>query len=468
MARILDTARRCGAAAREPVDAASVAVFRIALGVAVVVNAALYLPVLVREYYVDTTFHFGYEPFTFVQPPPGYGMHAIYVAMAATGVCIALGWRTRWAAAGLFVTNTFIFLADSSFFQNHEYLLSLLALLLVALPTDRRWSLAARAAPERPPTVARGVVWLLRFQIGVPYFYGGLAKFNSDWYRGEPLRMWLAERTDIGPIDAVLTTEWAVMGMAWGALVFDLAIVALLLHPRTRRPAFVVAVCFHVTNAWLFGLFIFPWLMIAATIIFFPPTWPHGTLGWLAARAPALGPARGRGPWTVAADGPPVAAGEIAAGPRRRRRLVPVVAVAACTLWVGTQLLVPLRHHAIEGNPSWTEQAHRFSWHMRLRDKGGWVRLTVDDGVRSFQVDPDDHLGTKQAARLPGHPERLVQFARHLSELHGGAEVRAETMVSLNGRDQQPFVDPDVDLASVTYESHRPNDWVLPLEEPLR
>lgn len=470
MARITDTARRLGVVVTQPVDAAGVAVFRIALGVAVVVNAALYLPVLVREYYVDTTFHFGYEPFTFVEPPPGYGMHAVYLAMAATGVAIALGWRTRWAAAGLFVTNTFIFLSDSSFFQNHEYLLSLLALLLVVLPTDRRWSLTARADPDRPPTVARGVLWLLRFQIGVPYFYGGLAKFNSDWYRGEPLRMWLADRTDIGPIDAVLTTEWVVMGMAWGALVFDLAIVPLLLHPRTRRPAFVVAVCFHVTNAWLFGLFIFPWLMIAATTLFFPPTWPHGTRAWLGDRIPALGPPRGRGPWTgdTGDTAASIPVGDGAGSPRRRRRLVPVVAVAASILWVGTQLLVPLRPHVVEGNPSWTEQAHRFSWHMRLRTKGGWVRFTVDDGVRSFQVDPTDHLGTKQAARLPGHPERLVQFARHLSELHGGAEVRAETMVSLNGREPQPFVDPDVDLASVTYHSHRPNDWVLPLEQPLR
>jgi vitamin K-dependent gamma-carboxylase len=454
-----------------PVSSASLAFLRIAFGVAMVVNTALYVPVLVREYYVDPSVHFPYGPFTFVRPLPGAGMYLAYGAMACTGALIALGLWYRWAAGAFFLITTYVFLLDSTYYQNHEYLISLLALLLTLLPAHCRWSLDARRRPEvASDTVPSWMVWLLRFQIGVPYFFGGVAKLNGDWLRGEPLRAWLAARTDIEPFASILRDDGVVWFMTYGALVLDLAVVGLLLYRPTRVPAYAVVTAFHLLNVWLFGLYIFPWLMIAATTIFFPPTWPHGTRAWLAARVPALGPVRGRGPWSGEAGDPPapVPAGGGSAAAGGRRRLLPAVAVAASTLWIGTQLLVPLRHHAIEGNPSWTEQAHRFSWHMRLRTKDGWVRFTVDDGVRSFQVDPHDHLGTKQTARLPGHPERLVQFARHLSDLHDGAEVRADTMVSLNGRDHQPFVDPDVDLASVTYESHRPNDWVLPLEEPLR
>lgn len=439
----------------EPVDGASVAVFRIAFGVAVVINAALYAPVLAREYYIDTSFHFGYGALD-LPSPPGQGIRLVYLAMAIAGALVAAGWHTRVAAAGVLVTNTYIFLLDSSFFQNHEYLLSLLALLLVALPTDRRWSVAARRDPDRGPTVPRGVVWMLRFQIGVPYFYGGLAKLNHDWFHGEPLRLWLAARTDVEPIHAVLTDETVVWFMTFGALVFDLAAVPALLHPRTRRLAFAVAVCFHVTNAWLFGLFIFPWLMIAATTIFFPPDWPMGVAARMRERWPSLAPGDDRTPSERTAS-----AGSSDARVAARRG----VAVLA-GLWIVVQLLVPLRHHLIPGDPSWTEQAHRFSWRMRLRDKQATVTFVVEDGQRVERVDPSDHLSPKQVERLGGHPERLAKFARHLSNLYDGAVVRAETSVALNGRPPQPMVDPTVDLAHVRYHSHRPNHWVLPLDHP--
>lgn len=455
--------------ASAPVDAASVAVFRIAFGVAVVVNVALYVPVLAREYYMEPSFLFGFGPLQ-VPAPPGQGIRLAYLATAVAGALVAVGWHTRLAAAGVLVTHTYVFLLDSSYFQNHEYLLSLLALLLVAMPTDRRWSVAARRR-RLEPTVPRGVVWMLRFQVGVPYVYGGLAKLNGgDWFVGEPLRLWLAGRTDIEPIDTILTTEAVVLFMAYGALVFDLMAVPALLHPRTRRPAFAVAVCFHLTNAWLFGLFIFPWLMIAATTIFFDPDWPLRLASWVRERrlpageddavtAPAPAAASAASAASDAAGTEPVAG----AGPSRALRSGALVAAA---VWIVVQLLVPLRHLVIPGDPSWTEQAHRFSWHMRLRDKQSTVTFVVGDGDRVVRVDPREHLGAKQAARLGGHPERLVVFARHLSTLHDDAPVRAETSVSLNGRAPQPIVDPDVDLSRVTYRSHRPNDWILPLDSP--
>ena len=56
-------------------------------------------------------------------------------------------------------------------------------------------------------------------------------------------------------------------------------------------------------------------------------------------------------------------------------------------VWIAVQLLVPLRHFLIPGDPSWTEQAHRFSWHMRLRDKQSTVTFVVGDGDRGLLID---------------------------------------------------------------------------------
>ena len=436
-------------AARRPVSSASLAVFRMAFGAAMVINTALYLPVLVNEYYVEPGMHFSYGPFDMVVPLPALGMYAVYAAMAVTGALIALGRWYRWATGAFFVLTTYVFLLDSTFFQNHEYLISLLALMLVLLPADCRWSLDVRARPDRwSPTVPAWVVWMLRFQIGVPYVYGGIAKLNHDWLRGEPLRQWLAQRTDIEPIHTILTTEWVVWTMTYGALVLDLTVVWLLLLRRTRLAAFAVATCFHLLNVWLFGLFIFPWLMIAATTIFFPPDWPERVAGHRWLRGMALPP-------------------DPTSAPTRRQR-APRWLVALFGAWVVVQLVVPLRHYAIDGSPSWTEEGHRFAWHMMLRAKHGSVTFHVTTPEGTWQIDPGDHLGEKQAARLPGHPERLVRFAHHLSELYGGAEVRAETLVSLNGRAPQPIVDPTVDLASVDPVWWRHASWITPLETPLR
>jgi vitamin K-dependent gamma-carboxylase len=481
--------RRIRGVASRPVSAASVAVFRMAFGVAMVVNALLYTPVLVRQYYIEPEVNFPYGSLTFVTPPPGVGVYVLYGSMMVTGILIALGLWYRIVAAAFFVATTYVFLLDSSYFQNHEYLISLLALMLVILPVDRYWSVDARRHPERAcRTVPAWVVWLLRFQIGVPYFYGGIAKLNSDWLQGEPLRRWLSWRTDIEPMATILTTESVVWFMTYGALVLDLVVVWLLLYRPTRLAAFVVVTCFHLLNVWLFGLYIFPWLMIAATTIFFDPSWPEdlarrftlGPLGGAIRRhTPPIEPEPGDAGSTDGALGPAVAAGgaatatttvtvgeTIAANPSHGRASRLVVAFFA--VWLALQVTLPFRHYAVAGSPNWTENGHRFAWHMKLRDKHGTVTFHVTKDGETWQVDPAEYLGDKQLQRLPGYPDRLVHFARFLSDQYGGAEVTAETMVSMNGREPQPIVDPTVDLSAVdTVWFHTPS-WIVPLEQPLR
>lgn len=451
LTRLLDAGSR-------PVSAASVAFLRIAFGLAMVVNTWLYIPVLVHDYYVDTSVHFPYPPLTFLAPLPGIGMHAVYIVMSVLGLLIALGLWYRVSIAAFFVLHTYVFLVDSTYFQNHEYLIILLSFLLIFIPAHRMWSLdARRSSAVAGTTVPAVAVWLLRFQIGVPYFFGAIAKLNADWFAGEPLRMWLRNRTDIEVIGPLFEHEPVILVMNYGSLIFDLVIVGFLLHPRTRLGAFIVACGFHLLNVRLFGLFIFPWLMIAATTIFFRPDWPLRVRDWYHRRSGRIAPP---GPATV---DEPVPTPTRTTG--RRRRLVAV----GLAVWVAVQVLLPFRHFAIPGDPNWTEEGHRFAWHMKLRDKqsSATFHVTTDAG-RTIAVDPRDHMSFKQAFLMAGHPSRIVQFAHHLSDLHGGADVRAETSVSLNGRERTPLVDPTVNLAAAPLWWWGHADWILPLDEPLR
>ena len=436
-------------------SSASLAIFRVAFGVAVTVNSVRYITEFVGEYYVDPEFHFSYGRLHFVEPLPGNGMYAVYGAMAVTGIMIAVGWSYRFAAWSFFVLTTYVFLADSTYYQNHEYLISLLALMLALLPAQARWSLDARRRPERSSTtVAAWNIWLLRFQIGVPYFFGGVAKLNADWLHGEPLRGWLANRSGVAAIHAVLTNETVVWVMTYGALLLDLSVVWLLLYRRTRMPAFIIVTCFHLMNAWLFGLHIFPWLMIAATTIYFAPDWPEQLGRRLFTLTGRFGAVSER----PAPPAPP------AAGAARRSPVLVVFFV----VWVVIQVVIPLRHYVAPGPASWTEAGHRFAWHMRLRHKVGTAAFEVTTDEQTWVVDPHDLLSDKQAHLLVGNPERLAQFARHLSQEYGGAQVRVETSVSLNGREPQPIVDSSIDLASQRLPWWRTPSWVVPLETPLR
>ncbi|GAA1925776.1 hypothetical protein GCM10009716_37510 [Streptomyces sodiiphilus] len=446
------------------VSAAGAAVFRMAFGVAMTVNAMLYLPYLMRDHYLAASFHFGYPPFLFVRPLPDAGMYAVYAMMGVLGLTIAAGLWYRWSCAAFFVLTTYVFLLDSSYYQNHEYLISLLSFLMIWLPLHRMWSLDARWRPAvASPTVPAWVMWLLRFQIGVPYFFGGVAKLNSDWLRGEPLRMWLAERTHVQLIGPLFTHEPVVWFMTYGSLVFDLVVVGFLLHPRTRPYAFAVALCFHLLNARLFGLYVFPWLMIAATTVFFRPDWPLRAAARLRRLRERATRGAAKGAEAGARGAPPVPA----AGGARPVLMAPLT-VAALGAWAAVQVVLPLRHFAVPSTVNWSEEGHRFAWHMMLRTKQGSAEFTLSDGERAWRVDVSEYLTPEQQRLMAGHPERIALFARHLSQLHGGAEVRVATSVSLNGRAPAMLVDPFTDMASVPVPWRGAADWILPLEEPLR
>jgi hypothetical protein len=68
-------------------------------------------------------------------------------------------------------------------------------------------------------------------------------------------------------------------------------------------------------------------------------------------------------------------------------------------------------------------------------------------------------------------PDLVLQFAHYLaqekrSEGFENVEVRARVMVSLNGRQPQLLIDPNVDLTK-EQESLLPARWIVPLTTPL-
>lgn len=439
------------ARAFEPVDVASLACFRVAFGAVMAWEVVRFFQNgWIAACYIDPPFHFTYYGFGWVRPWPGVGMYVHFAVLGLAALGILLGLWYRLCAPVFFVGFAYVFLLDEALYLNHFYLIVLLSLLLALLPMDVALSIDGRRRPtRRSDTVPAWTLFLLRAQVGIPYLYGGLAKLNPDWLRGEPMRSWLAERTDVPVLGTYFTQEWMVFTFAYGGLLLDLAIVPLLAWRRTRPFAFGLGVVFHGLNAVLFDIGIFPWLMMAATTIFFAPDWPR--------RLRLMPPRR-----PVAVEG--------LMRPSTPRAPLTIVAVAA---YLCVQVLVPLRHFAYPGDVSWTEEGHRFSWHMKLRDKDAQARFLVTDVGRgeSRMITSSHVLTPRQEGRMAGQPDMILQFAHHLAE-HLPAEERAAVQVrawvtaSLNGREPQLLIDPAADLAAQPRTlGHAP--WILPLRQPL-
>ncbi len=160
-------------------------------------------------------------------------------------------------------------------------------------------------------------------------------------------------------------------------------------------------------------------------------------------------------------------------------RTAPSTAAKAALLgfiavWLGFQVLFPLRHLLYPGSPSWNEQGHTFAWQMKLRDKKARTVFTVRDPAsgREWQVKPGRFLLRHQARKVGTRPDLILQFAHYLERIWAevrnieGVEVRARVCASLNGRPAALLIDPERDLTKIE-SSLRTADWVLPLEQPF-
>lgn len=446
MDRPLSAYKSLLARAKAPVDIASVAVFRIVFGAAMLVaTARFFVHDWVREYALTPTHFFHFWGFGWIHPWSGNGMYVHYALMGLAALLLTIGLWARLSAllfGALFVYAHFI---DKVNYLNHYYFVGSLSLLLAFMPIDRAWSIRALWWPSQSWShVPAWCVWMLRFQVGCVYVFGGIAKLNADWlFCAQPLTSWLGANTEMPLIGRWLHLKQTAYAFSWAGAFYDLTIVGWLLWRRSRPFAYMAVLVFHLLTARLFQIGMFPWVMIAATPIFFSPSWPRVLLARLGL------------PLKLKAKDP-------------RPMYFPASSQLFCALFVVWHLLVPLRHWAYPGNMLWTEQGFRFSWNVMLIEKNGALDMTVVDrrtGARS-SVDPLDYLTRYQAKMMSTQPDMILEFAHMVADDYAkrGVDVAvyADVQVTLNGRRPAPLIDPNVDL-SREKDTLASKNWILPM-----
>jgi hypothetical protein len=436
-----------------PVDVASLVFFRIAFGLLMVGHIWSYFSRhWIAEFWIEPRFLFKYYGFSWVHPWSSYGLYIHWGALGLFALFIAAGFLYRASAALFFLSYTYFLLLDQTRYQNHTYLICLLSFLLIFVPAHREMSIDAWLRPQLgSPTTPAWTLWVLRAQMGIVYFYGGIAKIAPDWLHGEPMRVLMAHAADFPIIGRFFREEWAVYIMSYGAVLFDLFIVPLLIWHRTRIAAYCAAVLFHLINARLFTIDVFPWLAIAGTALFFSPDWPRRVLSIFHFRTTSVSNVDAKLPC-----------------PRKQ-----FVALCLVATYVAFQILFPLRAFLFPGGSEWTYMQHRFSWRMMLRYQSiqGYFYVTDPNIDTTYRVSPLQFLTPSQGARIYWQPDMVLQFAHYLATVMPRAgskplKVEARIFVSINGRRPELFVDPNVDLAVEPRGLLRPR-WLLPTHEPL-
>ena len=429
--------------ALRPVDAASLAAFRIIFGLLMAFAMTRYLlNGWIEEVLVEPTFFFKYPGFEWVPVPDRAGLYALGVVVVLAALGVAAGLFYRISALVFVVGFSWFQLMDLTNYLNHYYLACVLGFWCVVLPLGRFHSLDAKRRGTQDQTAPAWWIWALRFQLAVVYFSAGVAKINPDWLLyGQPMGIWMHARADL-PIIGAWISQYP-LAMSWMGCLYDLTIAAWLLWPKTRRWAYVAVLGFHGVTQMLFDIGMFPLIMITSTLIFFEADWPRRLLR---RAAPAI---------THAAY----------AAPSR-------LAMAALGVVCAFQLLFPLRCHVLGDDVLWDEIGMRWSWRVMLREKMGSITYRVQTPTgREIHVNPKSYLTWRQLAEMSGQPGMIRQLAHHVADdyaprLGQRPAVRVDALVSLNGRRPAPLIDPTVDLVRLGADQ----PWIrpAPAQPPLQ
>jgi len=405
-----------------PVDLASLHFVRVGVGALVMVEVFRFLASgWVDTALVQTAFHFKYAGFGWVDPLGSTGMWCVLCIVGIAGLGMVTSIQPKLCAALCMLGFSYVFLIDKTHYLNHIYFLIWVCGLLAVVDSNQK---------------QQGRMWMLdlaRFQVGIVYVFGGIAKLNTDWLSGRPMLQWMDGRADWPWVGNFLSWDPFAYALSWGGIAFDLLIVPALMARRTRPFAFAAVVVFHSLNAILFKIGIFPMMMVVVSTIFFAPDWWRRT------------------------------AVSIPEPPRFNRMWIGVV-----LLWMTIHVTVPLRHFWTPGDVAWSEEGHRFSWRMKLRSKVGRVVFHALDRKRGTHkvIDPLAELTAVQTRKMATRPDMILQYAHHLrdglaTEGSGDWAVHVDSKVGLNGRPLQTFIQPSVDLAGIECSASGV-DWIMP------
>ncbi|WP_304416718.1 HTTM domain-containing protein [Profundicola chukchiensis] len=437
----------------EKVDNSKLIVFRVFFGLLVMIECwGAIATGWVKETFVDVQFTINFIGFDWTQMLVGETMYAVYGVMGFLGLLIMLGAFYRTAIILFFLLWSLTYFMQKSHYNNHYYLMMLVSFLMIWMPANNYLSLDANMNSKvRSQSVSRWNYIIFEILISCVYIFAAIAKLTPGWLNNHflPLRLshsahWFEERFGQNVFSEFLRSKDLAQFLSYAGIGFDFLIVPLLLFKPTRKIAFAAAVLFHLFNSITLQIGIFPYFALALCIFFFD----NKTI------KEVFLPFKSRNVMDERVQVSVV-----------RKRLV-LWFLAIFTLF---QIYLPLRHHLIEDDVTWTEEGHRMAWRMMLRSKlgKGYFVTHLPDG-KVVHENLMKYLSNHQMNSVKTKPDMIWQFAQILKtkyEEQGIDSVKVyyrNSQVKVNDGPFFDFIDPEVDLANTKWSYFGHQKWILP------
>lgn len=433
---------------QQPVDILPLVVFRIAFGALMCISTLRFMSNgWIDALYIQPKFHFTYLGFEWIRPLNSDSMLLVFVALVALSLLIMIGLAYRVSALLFFLLFTYVELIDQATYLNHYYFISLVSFLLIFLPAHRYLSFDVLIRPQLETAfVPRWCIFVIQLQLVIVFGFAGLAKLNGDWLlHGLPMKIWLRANVNFPVFGPLFDHSSVAIVLSWAGALYDLTIPIWLLWRRTRLMAYVTVIIFHLMTALLFPIGVFPYVMIASTLIFFSGAEYRTAFGKLVKRGSS----------------------SRALQPKAAIIKFPNYAKVILVLFYALQLLMPLRHVLYPGNSNWTMEGYRFAWRVMLNEKAGHATFRVVDRTLGKEqiIYASQHLTDQQVRHMSYQPDMILQFAHYLAD-HNAFDpqhdiaVYAEVYVSHNGRQSKLLIDPQQNLLDLK-RTLLANSWIL-------
>ncbi|MFN0049340.1 MAG: HTTM domain-containing protein [Cytophagales bacterium] len=460
----------------KPISIFPLVVFRIIFGLCMLISTVRFIALgWIDEQYIKPVFHFSYFGFEWLPYPSTVGIYLLFLLLFTSSIAIILGFLYRISTILFFLSFTYIELLDKTYYLNHYYFVSLIGLLLIFLPANRFYSLDVKFRFTKPALMIEWwTINIIKFQIGLVYFYAGLAKLNSDWLlHAMPLKIWLPAHSDMPILGWFFNFEWVAYAFSWAGMLFDTIVPFLLLNKKIRALVYVSILIFHSLTGYLFQIGMFPLIMSACVLVFFSNEFHYTILKNLTSYWHLL-----RSKWksinhknanTNIDDN--IFSNNNTVILKSKKLVNNQLSTCLLTIYVVFQLVFPWRYLLYPGNLFWTEEGYRFSWRVMLMEKAGTAQFYVKDNQtgRIGDVNNTEFLNRHQEKQMAMQPDMILQFAHFLKKYYenkgiNSAKITAEIHVTLNGRPSKLLIDPKIDLANKK-ESFLPKKWILPLND---
>jgi len=422
------------------IDNSPLIVFRIFFGFLIACESfGAILTGWVNNVFITPKFTFSFIGLNWLQPLPGYGMYFYFIFMGLFGIAIMLGYRYRVAILSYTILWSGVYFMQKTSYNNHYYLLLIISFYMIFLPANQYASIDVKQQRvHKQNSMPYWVNLLFIIQVAIVYFYAAIAKFYPDWLNGTFTRILLAETTSNEFFLALFSNKYFYLFIAYAGILFDLLIVPLLLFKKTRTIALVASLIFHLFNAIFLQIGIFPFFALTFSLFFYPPEKIR----------------------KLFFKSKPVFNESVAENHNGKQILLFFLLP-----FLFIQLLLPLRHHLIEGDVLWTEEGHRLSWRMMLRKRDGFINFKIKNNNTGEMTSYDYHknLTPKQARNLATKPDFIWQYCQKIKQEYYGKNISIyiDCKNNINNGEFKTLIDPKQDFVKAKWNYFWHNDWIL-------